>query len=59
MTIKKALMTIKGYCEKHIGCEHCQLKGELYCSIPEDAIPAGWDIDEMLKKKRGEQDEVD
>ena len=58
MTIRKALMTIKGYCEKHIICEHCQLKGERFCSIPEDAIPADWDIDEMLMKRKGEQDEV-
>ena len=54
MTIKKALLTIKGYCEKHISCDRCQLhdkQDNLLCSL-KDAIPADWDVEEMFKKRR-------
>lgn len=57
MTIKKALLIIKGYCEKHISCDRCQLRGDLHCLLEED-IPADWDVEEMLKKRRGDTDEV-
>lgn len=57
MTIKKALLTIKGYCEKHISCDRCQLRGNLHCLLEED-IPADWDVEGMLKKK-GDSDETD
>ncbi len=53
MTIKKALLTIQGYCGKHLSCNQCPLKGNLECMIQED-IPADWDLDEMLKKRKGE-----
>ena len=56
MTIKKALQTIKGYCEKHTSCNRCLLKSELHCLLEED-IPADWDVDEMLKKQRGDSDD--
>ena len=57
MTIKKALQTIKGYCEKHISCDRCQLRGDLQCLLEED-IPADWDVDEMLKKRKGDSGEI-
>lgn len=57
MTIKKALQTIKGYCEKHTDCNRCLLQGSLHCVIEED-IPADWDIEEILNKRRGDSDEV-
>ena len=57
MTIKKALLTIKGYCEKHINCNKCQLSNENgYCFFSRD-IPIEWDVDEILKRQRGEQGE--
>ena len=60
MTIKKALQTIKGYCEKHINCEKCLLRNaKNYCLFEsQDAIPYDWDVDEMLKRQRGDSDEV-
>lgn len=59
MTIKKALQTIKGYCEKHLSCRSCPLSdyGQSICPVNED-IPADWDVDEMLKRQRGDSDEV-
>ena len=57
MTIKKALLTIKGYCEKHTSCNRCPLQRDLHCLLEED-IPADWDVDEMLKKQRGDSDEI-
>ena len=57
MTIKKALLTIRGYCLKHETCDRCQLKGKLHCVLEED-IPADWDVDEVLSKRRGDSDEV-
>ena len=57
MTIKKALLTIKGYCEKHINCNKCQLSNENgYCFFSRD-IPIEWDVDEILKRQRGDSDE--
>ena len=56
MTIRKALLTIKGYCEKHIFCDRCQLQDHLHCLLKDD-IPADWDVEEMLKKRKGESDE--
>ena len=59
MTIKKALQTIKGYCEKHLGCRRCPLSdyGQSLCPVNED-IPADWDVEEMLKNWGGDSDEV-
>ena len=56
MTIKKALQTIKGYCEKHTSCNRCPLQSDLHCLLEED-IPADWDVEEMLKKRRGDSDD--
>lgn len=56
MKIKKALQTIKGYCEKHTTCNRCSLSGSLHCVLTED-IPADWDIKEILNKRRGGSDE--
>lgn len=57
MTIKKALLTIKGYCEKHINCDKCQLRDEEgYCFFSSRNIPYDWDVDEMLKRQRGDSE---
>lgn len=55
MTIKKALQTIKGYCEKHTSCSRCPLQSGVHCLL-EEYIPADWDVDEMLKKQRGDSE---
>ena len=59
MTIKKALLNIKGYCEKHITCRDCPLSvyGETLCIIKEN-MPVDWDVEEMMKKRRGDSNEV-
>ena len=58
MTIKKALLTIKGYCEKHFSCKRCPLSdyGQSICAVNKD-VPDDWDVEEMLKKRKGESDE--
>lgn len=59
MTIRKALITIKGYCEKHIACGDCPLSdyGKSLCII-NDKMPVDWDVEEMMKKRRGDSGEV-
>ena len=59
MKIKKALLTIKGYCEKHLSCRRCPLSdyGQSLCPVNED-VPADWNVEEMLKKRRGDSVEV-
>lgn len=59
MTIKKALLTIKGYCEKHITCKDCPLSnyGQELCVI-DGKIPADLDVEEMLKRRKGDSDDV-
>ena len=60
MRIKKALQTIKGYCEKHTACIGCSLICWCdYMTINSGCVPADWDVEEMLKKRRGEQDEAE
>lgn len=58
MTIKKALQTIKGYCEKHLGCSICPLSnyGQEECAIA-DKVPTDWNAEEILKKRRGDADD--
>ena len=58
MTIKKALLVIKGYCEKHMTCRDCPLSdyGTSLCILNKDS-PCDWDAEEMLKKRRGDSDE--
>lgn len=58
MTIKRALQTIKGYCEKHTTCHNCPLEGKLHCLLKEE-VPADWDVEEILKKRRGDNNEDD
>ena len=54
MTIKKALLTIKGYCEKHVNCDKCQLNDEQgYCFFYRNE-PCDWDVEEMIKKRKGD-----
>ena len=61
MTIKKALMTLKEYCEKHSNCKRCSLRtAKNYCIFEsQDDIPCDWDVDEMLKKRTGDPDDSD
>ena len=53
MRIKKALLTIKGYCGKHISCGDCPLldnENDL-CVIHEN-MPIDWDVDRMLRTNK-------
>ena len=56
MKIKKALLAIKGYCEKNLNCDKCQLKDETgYCFFYGN-VPYDWDVDKMLKRQRGDSE---
>lgn len=58
MTIKKALLTLKGYCGKHIAYSNCSLKSWCdYMCINDGCVPSDWDVEEMFEKRRGDSDE--
>ena len=52
VTIKRALKTLQGYCDKHLTCRDCPLsyRGESPCIINTD-LPMDWDIDGFFKQK--------
>jgi len=57
MTIKKALLTIKGHCGKHISCTGCSLKKWCdYICMNDGSVPSEWDVEELLKKSKGEDE---
>ena len=58
MTIRKALLTIKGHCGKHISCTGCSLKKWCdYMCMNDGSVPFEWDVEELLKKSKGDNNE--
>ena len=49
MNIKKAVETLKGYCDKHTDCKHCEFSyGNDYCDL-RDYPPCDWNVPERKK----------